>query len=954
MKQARCTYCGEIIDVLEYENACVCKKCNETISVKNALDFIGIPDEVALEIKDLRKNMLDAYYTNKKYDLYAREIKDIIPNDFVSGYLFAKSKQNNKYFLNKFFQDANKEYLTSREANFVVLDIINNLELYEPANIVDFIKKIASTPVELMSWIDELDSRIEEIKNEKNIKKRVNVIYDNSDVAEFKKLKEALLISEYGVSSSNYLATIVITSKNCMNEEFKSKLKSIDEAIEFKLDDFTHDVYMNQYLGIDDYVLVKDNLMDSFVELIDILNRITKEEPESLKDIKESLKEENLKYFAKLEEKRLKEEQALKELELKKKKEEEERERLELQKKLEASQKAAKIKDEEERLDRMEQFIFESYYNPNAIKQTEENNKEEVYKQIKRVTQLIEMGEIYMAIDLAYDLLEEYPKDYRVYFLIARLESNNFKDINNQTHIKYIEQALSLANSDEKEEMLKEYIPYSTQREKASALNELGSCLNERIKDVQASIKYYNEGIRCYKAKDIKNAMDNWKKSSELNNSESCYCLAYQYISGKNVEKNITNAMILLLKAAKNNHEKSIQMLADIYERGLFEFERDPEAACYYYGLCIDKNNHELMTTIKALAEQYLQEGLTKPASKAIALRYYEMLADNGDIDGMLKAANLHAYGLGQIYDRSKTVYYFKKAASLHSEQGMARYAEIVKKGLYETKKDPNKYVELIKELADTYRNNLDYQKAYIELYEFGLYGVPKSDKIVVKLYEDLARIIPDEIYYKLKLAEIYEKGLYNVAIDYKRAINLYNEVALKNPNCEEAQLKLADVYEKGLYGVKKDLSKVGKIYGMLANKYPKNVMYLNKLADLFMMSSGKNAFEVGMKYYKKSYDLGSFDAGIKLALGYYNGDFNNQFKDYKKVLECAEGLLKYDRDELTMEEENLYFKLYLTVIKIYANGGYNVNKNEEKARELLKDYNEKAKNKVKYKELVE
>ena len=140
----------------------------------------------------------------------------------------------------------------------------------------------------------------------------------------------------------------------------------------------------------------------------------------------------------------------------------------------------------------------------------------------------------------------------------------------------------------------------------------------------------------------------------------------------------------------------------------------------------------------------------------------------------------------------------------------------------------------------------------------------------------------------------------------------------------------------------------------MLANKYPKNVVYLNKLADLFMMSSGKNAFEIGMKYYKKSYDLGSFEGGVKLALGYFNGDYNNQFKDYKKVFECADVLLKYNRDELTLDEENLYFKLYLAVIKAYANGGYNVTKNEEKAKDLLKDYNEKAKNKVKYKEIFE
>lgn len=969
MAIGKCIFCGAKNELSENDFS-TCNECGLQFLNSKAVDFNNVPDEHTSRILEIRANLKKAVIEEDKYLIqsFSNEIRDFIPDDFKARYYYAYAKKvdENQYFLNKFIYDANRKDVTQEEINEVINHLIAHCTPKDEKKIVEFIKKMAIDLNEEKVWRDCLDEAKDRLELEKASVPFVYVCYDMEDYKTSKKVIDAINLSEFKVINNDEDPSkidsckvfVIITSANSMKSNIvKNKMiKASNQSkpiIEFKIDEMKHSAIFNDYLGDDEYIIGYDNIENSLQELIQAISDEIFVIDEESKTLKLNLRKESNKARIEQKEKDAKRrEQEEKEKEIRRISEEtrlyEERA---MKARLEA-ERIAKEKEEADRLDRMEKMILDAY-TPSKMIKSETVKSADIDKMMNKVEKLIEAGEDLIALDMCDDLILKYPGDYRVWFLYVKLETSNFTNLNDTSHIRYMDRALELAPSIQKQQILKEYLPYSNLKEKIHVFRNLAVCLNTRVVNVPKGIHLCNDGIRAYRDGNIKEAIKYWILGSQKGNSEAQYCLAVQYISGRYIEQNVSKAMGLFIKAAKQDHEKSIMTLADAYEKGLFGIEKDPEASIYYYKKISGKGNKDIINNMMKLGETYEISGYKIPANKAIALKYFEAAAEEGDLNAILKCASLHCYGIGGMYDKAKGADYYKKGAELGLEYAMVRYAEISKKGLYDKPKDEETYVDLITKLAHGYPENEEYQNEYISIYENGTYGVKKDLPAVVNYYEDLCRVAPNVINYQLKLAEIYERGLYGAKIDTSRVISLYYNAASKHPENEACQIKMAEIYEKGLYGVVKNISIVGQIYAYLAKHYPENPRYLVKLAELFKISSGQNAFSKSLDYYQKAYQLGDYKSACMLVIMYYEGDSHGRYRDYNRALEIR-GRIKemYDPKVLLGDEKTLYDKTQIAEMKIYAMGGYGIEKNMDVAKMLLNVYNETSTEKIKYKDL--
>lgn len=461
--------------------------------------------------------------------------------------------------------------------------------------------------------------------------------------------------------------------------------------------------------------------------------------------------------------------------------------------------------------------------------------------------------------------------------------------------------------------------------------------------------KLCGEAIKKYKEGNPVEAIKLWKAAAENKSTEAKYCIALQHISGKYIQKDLNNAIKLLEEASNEGYEKATYTLADIYEKGAYGIEQNHDKALAYCKKFIDTKKPEAIKFVMKIAHKYEREVGISMVNNAVAVRYYELCAEAGDIEAIMKAADLHSTGIGRMFDRTKAVHYYEVAAKRGVIEAIESMSNIYLKGLYDVPKDDEKYVMYITKLAELQPENKKYQKKYLDLYIDGKNGVPQDHKKVMEILAKLAKLDVNDGYYKYLMAEAYEKGEYSVEVDTKRAVELYFDLINRYPENEMYQLKMADIFEEGKFGVKQEKNKAAKIYANLVARFPSNPLYQYKLGKINYDNKDPESQKLAYQCFARGYELGDRLSGYYVAELLFVGGAKFP-KDYGRANEITDKIKNKIKDShvLTIEEQILYRSMIVHQIQMLAKGGPKLAKNVARAKEVLNEFNDHHEDRIK------
>ena len=90
--------------------------------------------------------------------------------------------------------------------------------------------------------------------------------------------------------------------------------------------------------------------------------------------------------------------------------------------------------------------------------------------------------------------------------------------------------------------------------------------------------------------KDEAKAIKWYTAAAEQGHAESQYDLGFMLLLGEGTDKNTLKGMEWLIKAAEQGNDSACELLADIYEEGLFDVASDDEKAKNWKQMCSNRN----------------------------------------------------------------------------------------------------------------------------------------------------------------------------------------------------------------------------------------------------------------------------------------------------------------------------------------------------------------------------
>mgnify|MGYP000846009168 CR=1 FL=1 len=196
------------------------------------------------------------------------------------------------------------------------------------------------------------------------------------------------------------------------------------------------------------------------------------------------------------------------------------------------------------------------------------------------------------------------------------------------------------------------------------------SCEN---KDADACIRLhtvYDEGFKSAGEViikvDHKRAVNYAKKACVLS-ADYCSILGTRYFSGTQVQKVDAEAGLFLSdKACSSGNFLSCYLIGDAYSKGALLKQNNSLAFKYYLKSCEFLPLERICGT---LGYSY-EIGKDVPASFKNALKFYEILCENGDADYCLSCGNFYFEGKGVSKDLKKAFSYTERACELGSGRG--------------------------------------------------------------------------------------------------------------------------------------------------------------------------------------------------------------------------------------------------------------------------------------------
>lgn len=247
------------------------------------------------------------------------------------------------------------------------------------------------------------------------------------------------------------------------------------------------------------------------------------------------------------------------------------------------------------------------------------------------------------------------------------------------------------------DEKYKEAVPLLTQvvendRNNANAHYYLADCL------------YYGKGT----PKDIKRAFQYYMFAAQSKITEACYMVGLCYLEGTGIHQDSTQAVAWFTEAAKYAHPFSQYYLGLAYMNGDGITKDIPRAAQWLVhaakqgvvdaqqkaGLCYEmlgkmKGAATLFLAGAEAGDAYCQEriadcyadGVGTLQCTELAVHYYELAANQNNVQAQVKMANRYSTGKGVEQSMKKAIYWYMKAAGVENPEALNALGDIYATG---------------------------------------------------------------------------------------------------------------------------------------------------------------------------------------------------------------------------------------------------------------------------------
>ena len=284
------------------------------------------------------------------------------------------------------------------------------------------------------------------------------------------------------------------------------------------------------------------------------------------------------------------------------------------------------------------------------------------------------------------------------------------------------------------------------------------------------------------------------RKGAYFGDFSALHVLAYYYLDGIFIEKNVEKAILLFHSNAERGFGSSQAVLGEIYHEGKYNCEKNIEKAFNYYKLAAEQNVPNAQFSLAS----FYSAGEVVDKNDDEAFKWIEKSALNNYADAQFELGKIYFHGyLNCKQDYEKGFYYFKLAADQGHISAIFNVASCydVGKGV---KQDKSKAVSYYKLAAVDGDANANFNVGYC--YYFGI-GVEKDFKQAVEWLRKAADKGQFKAQYYLGTCYLNGNGVEANATEAFRWFLLAG-----NQGFSQAQFALGHLCEKGI-GTHKDIT---------------------------------------------------------------------------------------------------------------------------------------------------
>lgn len=425
-----------------------------------------------------------------------------------------------------------------------------------------------------------------------------------------------------------------------------------------------------------------------------------------------------------------------------------------------------------------------------------------------------------------------------------------------------------------------------------------------------------------FELKDDFKAFKWYQKAAELGDPRSMYIVGVDYEHGRGTEENLTKAFDWVQKSADLGFVKAISKLGEFYCFGIGT-EKNVARAVQLWEKAIEAGEDNL-TVIENLGWIYFTGVVSERDSKK-AFKMFLKMAIAGSSQSMFRVSLMYRVGDGIDQDYDKAFYWMSKAA----EQGNLYALDSLGKMYFEgtgVEKNFNKAIECYEKAIKLGGSEAE------ETLKESLRNIKQGYKILVTL------------------ADKYHKGEFGER-NKQKALDLYLYAAqLAKPfksdtitsDYGDISYKIAKIYYKGEV-VEQNCIKAGEWYSEAVKDG--HTWAMEELAELILEGKDNQrvrSYAKSLLEFKKLFDKacrGFPDAKFEVAYHcYYLDDNNFGFLDYRKAVAWFKDIVENGR-----HLQSKYDAL-CSMALLYEEGGYGLEKNEEKATSLREEAEETKK----------
>ena len=226
--------------------------------------------------------------------------------------------------------------------------------------------------------------------------------------------------------------------------------------------------------------------------------------------------------------------------------------------------------------------------------------------------------------------------------------------------------------------------------------------------------------------KNIPIAIDYYKIAANKGNISAQISLGRAYSTGKDLDFNYPEAFFWMNKAAEQQNPLAIYYLAQMYEYGNGT-EKNPEKAFKLYTKSAELGNSQAQYT---LGRWYQYS--TKP-NLDLAAKWYHKAAKQNNSNAMIAIAEMY-----RKQNTKEMILWFQRAAELGNKQGNKQLMQIFLNGTNETSAKPNLAFEQAKLLADENDPDGMYWLSYFYLHGIGTTkDISKAREVLIPLIQE-------------------------------------------------------------------------------------------------------------------------------------------------------------------------------------------------------------------------